>query len=105
MVSLWKSATPNRDREGSDAGAKALSAPHSMRRAKFGLSTVSPQAMKSSVRLSLKSWRAHSHPNLHFYSPALTYFKGELASSSSSFLRCSVALWIIQEAGANANAS
>ena len=33
------------------------------------------------------------------------YFKGESASSGSSFLRCSVALFIIQEAGANAYAS
>jgi hypothetical protein len=46
-----------------------------------------------------------SHPKEHFYSPALTYFKGESASSGSSFPRCSFALSIIQEAGANAYAS
>ena len=41
----------------------------------------------------------------HFYSPALTYFKGESASSGSSFPRCSFVLSIIQGADANAYAS
>jgi hypothetical protein len=41
----------------------------------------------------------------HFYSPVLTYFKGESASNASSLLRCSLALLIIQEADANAYAS
>jgi hypothetical protein len=40
----------------------------------------------------------------HFYSSALTYFKGESASSGSSFPHCSFALSIIQGAGANAYA-
>ena len=40
-----------------------------------------------------------------FYSLPLTYFKGESASSGSSFPRCSFVLSIIQGAGANAYAS